>query len=391
MASLQTWEKSGEGLWAGLEEDEEGRLRLEASQVRKRRRVEAVGGVARGLLRYLMIVVDASASASTSDYRPTRLICACGLLEDFVRDYLSGNPLSNVGVGSMAAGGAKLTTQLSTSERTHVEALRELRKTSPSGDASLEAALDMAATALAATPDYGHREVLLVLSALATRDAGDVVKLIERLKKLEISVSVVALAAETRIVRRICTDTEGVFGVALDQAHFKALLAARVPPPALAEDDARLQRRRRPTLVEMGFPKLKVESHCRLACADSGPRQLPTTEWTVRSFTCPRCQTRVLRLPTNCPTCALPLVSSPHLAASYHHLFPVPAFREIKTDEDDGRCCFACLEPLADATEFHYECPLCGNKFCSHCDEYIHVSLHNCPGCTTAASSAVFG
>lgn len=31
----------------------------------------------------------------------------------------------------------------------------------------------------------------------------------------------------------------------------------------------------------------------------------------------------------DCPICALTLVSSPHLARSYHHLFPVANYEEI--------------------------------------------------------------
>lgn len=35
----------------------------------------------------------------------------------------------------------------------------------------------------------------------------------------------------------------------------------------------------------------------------------------------------------SCHVCGLTLVSSPHLARSYHHLFPVPAFAEVSADE----------------------------------------------------------
>ncbi len=50
----------------------------------------------------------------------------------------------------------------------------------------------------------------------------------------------------------------------------------------------------------------------------------------------PRLQARVLELPTACHVCGLTLVSSPHLARSYHHLFPVRPFQEVSPAELAG-------------------------------------------------------
>jgi transcription factor Ssl1 len=41
---------------------------------------------------------------------------------------------------------------------------------------------------------------------------------------------------------------------------------------------------------------------------------------------CCRCAGRVAELPGECHVCGLTLISSPHLARSYHHLFPVPPY-----------------------------------------------------------------
>ena len=46
-----------------------------------------------------------------------------------------------------------------------------------------------------------------------------------------------------------------------------------------------------------------------------------------------RCRARVVELPCSCHICGLTLVSSPHLARSYHHLFPVRAFSEVPQAE----------------------------------------------------------
>lgn len=37
-----------------------------------------------------------------------------------------------------------------------------------------------------------------------------------------------------------------------------------------------------------------------------------------------------------CHVCGLSLVASPHLARSYHHLFPVKPFAEVPADEVAG-------------------------------------------------------
>lgn len=50
-------------------------------------------------------------------------------------------------------------------------------------------------------------------------------------------------------------------------------------------------------------------------------------------YTCPKCKARVAELPSLCHVCGLSLVASPHLARSYHHLFPVPAFAEVPAAE----------------------------------------------------------
>ena len=39
----------------------------------------------------------------------------------------------------------------------------------------------------------------------------------------------------------------------------------------------------------------------------------------------------------SCHVCSLTLVSSPHLARSYHHLFPVPAFEPLPDDDRGPR------------------------------------------------------
>jgi transcription initiation factor TFIIH subunit 2 len=147
----------------------------------------------------------------------------------------------------------------------------------------------------------------------------------------------------------------------------------------------------------------------------------------------------VSELPSECHVCSLTLISSPHLARSYHHLFPVPTYIELGRDqllliaqaiqssqlEQNGRhgnqvpswqgvtvmneegqtiCrlgeglhkglrCYGCLRDMSDLV-FEVNgaqarrtgsmvlcCSACKHVFCFDCDMYVHESLHNCPGC----------
>lgn len=163
----------------------------------------------------------------------------------------------------------------------------------------------------------------------------------------------------------------------------------------------------------------------------------------MTGFICPRCRAKISELPSDCAVCGLKLVLAPHLARSFHHLFPVPAFNEIPPDfdldkffteietnalkgfsingtekpsasgstsssskmrtepvndsllitsRDCDQCCFSCLKviPLEEKTKdgksmkepnLRLQCPDCLNIFCADCDAYLHETVHNCPGC----------
>ena len=135
---------------------------------------------------------------------------------------------------------------------------------------------------------------------------------------------------------------------------------------------------------------------------------------------------KIQELPADCVVCGLKLVLSPHLARSFHHLFPVAPFSELpKSSEQptlasapvvassslvsskaldsklrlpaahEPTTCFACLRligvpssenPDDEGEEMlRYQCPECTNVFCVNCDSFLHDALHNCPGCLLKA------
>ena len=102
-------------------------------------------------------------------------------------------------------------------------------------------------------------------------------------------------------------------------------------------------------------------------------------------FACPQCGVLHAELPTECPVCALKLLSATDLSKTYHHLFPLPLFKQQLGPP--AALCFGCGEALPAAARntapatHGFTCGACGAAFCEHCDALLHESLHACPSC----------
>ncbi|OMJ29662.1 General transcription factor IIH subunit 2 [Smittium culicis] len=218
------------------------------------------------------------------------------------------------------------------------------------------------------------------LGSLTSTDPSDINSTISDLINENIRVSIVEMSAEVFIFKKICTDTNGTFSVAINEAHFRELVLEFISPPPIfnANSDAHL--------ITMGFAT---------SIHDSTPTFCSCHfKLSLDGYLCPRCNSKVCSLPSNCDVCGLSLVSSPHLSRSYHHLFPTKAFKELVPPKESLSYCYSCMEPLSDSIkalnnqkpdasipEELFQCPKCLNVFCLDCDLYIHETVHNCPGC----------
>ncbi|VAH34102.1 unnamed protein product [Triticum turgidum subsp. durum] len=249
------------------------------------------------------------------DYRPSRMAVVAKCAEAFIREFFDQNPLSHVGLVTIKDGISHRLTEIGGSPESQINAL--MGKLECSGDSSLQNALELVNGYLNQIPSYGHKEVLFLYSALNTCDPGDIMETIEKCKKSKVRCSVIGLAAEIFICKHLCEETGGSYTVALDESHFKELLLEHAPPPpAIAEYAAA-------NLIKMGFPQRGAED---LISICSCHKKIKSG---AEGYICPRCKVNVCELPTECRTCGLTLVSSPHLARSYHHLFPVAPFDEV--------------------------------------------------------------
>ena len=98
----------------------------------------------RGIIRHLILVLDLSMTAAEKDLRPSRYLLSIKYAQEFVQEYFEQNPISQLGVIGLRDGLAVRISDLSGNPNDHVEALQKLRALEPSGDASLQNALEMA-------------------------------------------------------------------------------------------------------------------------------------------------------------------------------------------------------------------------------------------------------
>ncbi|KAG1048199.1 hypothetical protein G6F43_009392 [Rhizopus delemar] len=364
------WEEEYKRSWDVLQEDAEGNLSSVVSQLqqqRKRRRLlKDTDVIQRGIIRHVFIIIDLSEAMNEKDLRPSRIELTLTYAQQFVVEFFDQNPISQLGIIITRDGIAEKLTELSGNPTDHIKALKSKKNTETSGEPSLQNALQLARASMLGVPSHGSKEVLLIFGSLTTCDPSDIHDTIDLLRKELVRVNVVGLAAEVQICRALSKKTKGTYGVVLNEAHFKDLLFEVVPPPAV------MQNKNTSNLIKMGFPKRLVEDNATFCVCHS--------KLTMGGYICPRCKSKVCELPSDCDICGLTLVSSPHLARSYHHLFPVDNFDEVKNNTSGyATHCFSCLSQL-DKSEVvggnRFSCPKCKQEFCAECDIFVHELKH---------------
>ncbi|XP_010765673.1 general transcription factor IIH subunit 2 [Notothenia coriiceps] len=346
------WEGGYERTWEVLKEDESGSLKATVEEIlfqsKRKRVIESHGQVRLGMMRHLHVVIDCSRSMDDHDLKPNRLTSTLKLMESFVDEYFDQNPISQLGIITTKNKRAEKLTDLAGNPKNHIVALKKAVATLCVGEPSLYNSLNLAIQTLKHMPGHTSREILIVLSSLTTCDPANICELIKTLKALKVRVSVIGLSAEVRVCTVLTRETGGSYHVILDESHFKELLMLHVkPPPASSSSEC--------SLIRMGFPPHIIAS---LTNQDAKPSfsmsHLDSScgaGLSLGGYFCPQCQAKYTELPVECKVCGLTLVSAPHLARSFHHLFPLAAFTESPVDGlQDDRVCQACQGELKDKT-----------------------------------------
>uniref|UniRef100_UPI003AAA29C2 general transcription factor IIH subunit 2 isoform X4 n=1 Tax=Centroberyx gerrardi TaxID=166262 RepID=UPI003AAA29C2 len=339
------WEGGYERTWEVLKEDESGSLKATVEEIlfqsKRKRVIESHGQVRLGMMRHLYVVIDCSRSMEDHDLKPNRLTSTLKLMEAFVEEYFDQNPISQVGIITTKNKRAEKLTDLAGNPKKHITALKKAVDSVCVGEPSLYNSLSLAIQTLKHMPGHTSREILIIFSSLTTCDPANIYELIKTMKTLKIRVSVIGLSAEVRVCTVLTRETGGF------PQHTIA---------SLADQDAK-----------PSFSMSHLDSS-----SDPG--------LSLGGYFCPQCHAKYTELPVECKICGLTLVSAPHLARSFHHLFPLEAFTETPVEEHQGdRFCQACQGELKDKSVF--TCPACRSVFCVECDLFIHDSLHCCPAC----------
>ncbi len=102
--------------WESIQEDEHGQIRSFDSDRERSRKLKSsrvTQSIRRGLIRFLNIVVDNSASSDEKDFRPTRLKCVKDAVSKFITAYFDQNPISQLCLSTTSLMLAEKVTDLS--------------------------------------------------------------------------------------------------------------------------------------------------------------------------------------------------------------------------------------------------------------------------------------
>nr|CAG4647893.1 EOG090X05VA [Moina brachiata]SVE93003.1 EOG090X05VA [Moina brachiata] len=385
------WESGYEKTWEAIKEDDDGLLESNVADIiarakRKRAALRASGAIKLGMMRHLFVIIDSSECMSLQDLKPTRYLCVLKLLEIFIDEFFDLNPISQLALLATKSKRCDRVTELSGNKKKHLEALKQLGNTpSCEGEPSLQNSLEFALKTLKNMPSHTSREILVLFGSLTTCDPTDIGYTIKALKDNNVRVSVIGLAAEVWVCRKLAKETGGDYNVLLDDHHLKELMLNLVePPPAAGAMEA--------SLIKMGFPGGPATVNSGVSI-DGTSENIPAycschmdsdVPLSTNTFSCPQCGSHYCELPVECKQCGLTLVSASHIARSYHHLFPIKPFIEKElTSRMNVNQCFACLKPFDDTDKNVYQCENCQCVVCLDCDIFIRETLHTCPGCAS--------
>lgn len=138
--------------WDEVVESADGRLALGTLEAGKRARLlRDTTPLQRGIIRHLMLVLDASFAMAEKDLPPSRWRLTSTYAAEFVREFFEQNPISQLGIVAMIDGIARPVAPMGGNPTAVVEKLREFEakpENEPRGNPSLQNALEMCRGAL---------------------------------------------------------------------------------------------------------------------------------------------------------------------------------------------------------------------------------------------------
>lgn len=213
-------------------------------------------------------------------------------------------------------------------------------------------------------PNYGKREVIMLIGSLSTQDPGDVWNEIEIMAENQFVVYVIHMSAEVYILKRISDFTKGEYHVALNEQSLEDLMMQYRDPPLLTIEELQTLEEQK-GMIKVGFP-----SFVKSITNDKTMLECPNCHFIISSTS----------LPTTCTICASLLLDNISLARNYVNGSTLPYFRltSVVTDKH----CIGCQTNLRVQNQDNFTCTSCGNLLCAVCKSFVQNTLHACPGCT---------
>lgn len=365
---VQWYQKS----WLEIEEGKDGRLLVSSEDAECQEEGRDImymmtsGGsapgmaVRKGLIRFLYLVIDFSASMRQTDYKPNRCEFVVSHLTDFIHKYFAENPISYLSIIAMRDGEARFITRMNGQPSFQASKLKQFSHSNPpSGTCSLLKALQLISHKSEDAPLYASREALVVWGSLSSVDPPPFLS--SSPDSTMSRVSIVSLCPEVFAVKKTATD----FYVSLNGSDFQARINSIISPKESASSGSNCK----PVYIKMGFPVKSILSKLsKCACHFQLHNSL---------FLCPQCGACVCEIPTNCPACKLTLVDKEMLSRVHRLLYDMPSFKKSSIDN-----CSACNDKVSSSDRKNgHTCSSCESSYCFDCYLFTHQSLKHCTGC----------
>lgn len=163
-----------------VEEDSEGNIitTLTQSDRTKRARQHFLShSIRRGLIRFVVLLIDCSKYAKQKDFRISRFDILKKATERFISDFFDQNPISQLCVCITRDRMATKLSELSGNSAAHIAAVRGIDKFE--GNPTIQNSLNLAIATLKHIPEYGSKECIFLFNSLSTCDPGNVFDSIE--------------------------------------------------------------------------------------------------------------------------------------------------------------------------------------------------------------------
>ena len=265
--------------------------------------------IQRGILRYLVIVVDTTLSMTGDkvDFAPlSRWQVTHRIVSQWIQEYADQNPMSQIaGIELTDEGQAEVWSAMDGRAPVLLERWKELSGTvarrlkvstgtssgasASSGSSSskanggggvvsgagssgaltakrnnpsLQKGLEMALNILHRYPSHASREIICLMADTSTNDPSNLAQTIAKVANQGIRASVISLAAETRIFKHVAESTTGDYYVILDEHHYEEIMMAMaLPPPRIVLDQAVAALKTSQQMIPMAFPKQVIKGN----------------------------------------------------------------------------------------------------------------------------------